>query len=177
VEWGHGQIAHWSYTGGPGYSLFVPVENVQTLIQELTSRGIPQVDLETADVARLEYGRPRFGIDFTDTNIPQETQQMQAMHFSKGCYLGQEIVERVRSRGHVNKVLVSLDIDTDAAPARGTKVEAGGKETGEITSAVVSPTTGKVIAFAIVRAETLNSPLSVAGAPASVTERRARTEV
>jgi aminomethyltransferase len=176
VEWDQAQIAHWTYTGGPGYSLFIPAEEKQEFIEKLTSRGVPQATLETADVVRLEYGRPRYGVDFTDANIPQETQQMQAVHFSKGCYLGQEIVERVRSRGHVNRVLVSLAIDSETPPARGMKVEADGKETGEITSAVVSPSTGKAIAFGIIRAEAMESSLSVGGAPATVITRRARTE-
>ena len=69
-------------------------------------KGVIQADRTTADVVRIENGRPRYGVDITDSSMPQETQQMHAVHPSKGCYIGQEIVERVRSRGHVNRLLV-----------------------------------------------------------------------
>jgi len=89
---------------------------------------------------------------------------MHALHFSKGCYLGQEIVERVRSRGHVNKVLAALEIDGEAAPVTGVKVQSAGKDVGEITSAAFSPARGKVMALGIVRVDALASnELSVGG--------------
>src|SRR5262249_21775665 len=73
--------------------------------------------------------------------------------FNKGCYVGQEIVERARSRGHVNWKLVGILIDAPQAPARGEKIEADGKPVGELTSSCVSPTLGKTIAMAYVRRE------------------------
>lgn len=162
VEWGHSQIAHRTYTGGPGYLLFVPAEEKTRVVARL---GIPQADEDTADVVRLENGRPRFGVDFSSSNIPQETQLAQALHFNKGCYIGQEIVERVRSRGHVNRLLTHVEIDASHPPARGEKVMSGGKEAGEITSAAFSPANGKVVGFAILRADAIPTPLTAAGAP------------
>jgi aminomethyltransferase len=78
---------------------------------------------------------------------------MHAVHFAKGCYIGQEIVERIRSRGHVNRLLVKLEVEGDAPLAGGTKVSAGAAEAGEITSSAFSPALGKVVALAYVRAQ------------------------
>lgn len=170
AEWSHCEIAHVSYTGQPGYSFFVPTEHRELLLEKLQNAGLPQADLETADVVRVENGRPRYGVDITDASLPQETQQMHAVHSAKGCYIGQEIVERVRSRGHVNKLLTSIDIEGAVAPPIGTKIEADGKDVGTVTSAVFSPIHNNVAAIGIVRAEVLNQPLNVAGSIA-----RART--
>src|SRR5258707_7575935 len=123
--------------------------------EHLESAGAIEADHETADTVRLENSKPRYGTDITEAQIPQETQQMHALHFSKGCYLGQEIVERVRSRGHVNKVLTPLEIDAEEAPDPGTKIQSGGKDAGEITSAEFSPARNKVVALSIVRVEAL----------------------
>jgi aminomethyltransferase len=162
-----------SYTGGPGYTIIVPGEHKSDLEALLGSLGVPQAHLAEAEAVRLECGRPRYGVDFGDTNIPQETGQTQAVHSNKGCYLGQEIVERVRSRGHVNRVLARLELSTESAPPRGAKVEADGKVTGEISSAAYSPALACTLAFAIVRAEALSSTFTVGGVSARV--HRAQT--
>ena len=78
---------------------------------------------------------------------------MQAVSFTKGCYIGQEIVERVRAQGHVNKKLVRVEMDGAAPPATGAKLTAAGAEVGQVTSSVYSPDAGKVVALAIVRAQ------------------------
>ena len=154
-------LVHWTYTGGPGYTWFLPVEDKPALLQKLADLGVMQTDMATADAVRLENGRPRYGIEFTEANIPQETQQMHAVHFSKGCYLGQEIVERVRSRGHVNRVLTPIRLDGAAAPEKGTKILSGEKEAGEVLSAAALPG-GKIAGLAIVRAEALGGTLMTA---------------
>ena len=131
-------------------------------------RAVPEADDEAVDTVRLENGRPVYGIDFSEANIAHETRLMHALHFSKGCYLGQEIVERVRSRGHVNRQLVPLRIDTTVAPERGTKVLDAGREVGEITSAAFSPALRLVCALGMVRAEAHGKPLNIGGAAARV---------
>ena len=73
---------------------------------------------EDARIVRIENGRPRYGEEITERYLVQETGQMHAVHFSKGCYLGQEIVERVRSRAQIHRVLRAFEIDT-AGPSRG----------------------------------------------------------
>ncbi len=169
LPWGSRWIARVNSTGSPGFSIFTPPETKPDLIAQLESAGVVEVDAEAADAVRLEHGKPQYGLDITEAHIPQETQQMHALHFSKGCYLGQEIVERVRSRGHVNKMLASLEIDTQEAPMTGTKVQSAGKDAGEITSAAFSPSRGKVVALAIVRVDALAAKeLTVNGHPITV---------
>jgi folate-binding protein YgfZ len=78
-------------------------------------------------VVRIENGKPLYGEDIRDTTLPQETRQMQAVSFNKGCYLGQEIVERIRALGHVNKQLERLELDGAQPPATGTKLQVNGR--------------------------------------------------
>ena len=102
---------------------------------------------------RIECGRPRYGEEITERYLVQETGQLQAVNFSKGCYLGQEIVERVRSRAQIHRVLRRLEIDTSQPPAAGTKLKSGDADAAEIASAVFSPALGKTVALAYVRTQ------------------------
>lgn len=124
------------------------------LKNETKSRlGLTEATAEDWRIFRIEHFQPRFGEDITSATLPQETGIGDALHFEKGCYLGQEIVERIRSRGHVNKMLVGLSIEGARVPAPGTKVRFGGVDAGEITSAVASPAFGDVRAIAMVRTQ------------------------
>jgi len=138
-------------TGQAGFRVIVPVENKAAVLAELVAAGCVPASGDDVRVVRIENGVPRYGEDITESSLVQETRQMQAVHFNKGCYLGQEIVERVRSRGHVNKTLRGLRIESDVVPEAGTKVYAGDKEAGEITSAVLSPREGCVRALGYLR--------------------------
>jgi len=100
---------------------------------------------------RIENGRPRYGEEITERYLVQETDQLHAVSFHKGCYLGQEIVERVRSRAQIHRVLRRIEIDSPDAPAAGTKLKAGDTDAAEIASAVFSPALGRVVALAYVR--------------------------
>lgn len=153
AAWDNRLVIRTTATGAPGYRLLGPIEEKQPLLEALTSAGAMLSDAATAEVIRLEHHRPRYGVDITDANIPQETSLMQAIHFSKGCYLGQEIVERVRSRGHVNRSLMTFSITGESAPPPLTKLLADGKEAGTITSAAYSPHLGYVVALGFIRAE------------------------
>jgi aminomethyltransferase len=162
--------ANLSHTGAPGFWIIAPAEAAAELTAAIEAAGAAAAGAEAARVVRLENGRPRYGEDITAAHLPQETGVLRALHFSKGCYIGQEIVERVRSRGHVNRLLARLEIDAPDAPAGGTPVEAGGKQVGEITSAAFSPARGRTVALGYVRAEHARpgTSLSVAGAAARV---------
>jgi aminomethyltransferase len=154
VEWEHGRIVvRLSLTGVPGFRLFVPGGVKAGAIARLESAGIPAADSAAARVVRLEHFKPRYGEDIFDTTLPQETRQLHAVHFNKGCYLGQEIVERVRSRGLVHRLLAGLLIAAAEPPEAGTPVMAGDIEAGKITSAALSPALGKVAALAYLRRE------------------------
>jgi folate-binding protein YgfZ len=108
------------------------------------------------EIARIEAGIPRFGADMDETNIPLESGlESRAISYSKGCYIGQEVINRIHSIGHVNRELRGLRLadDLTALPLRGDKLFCEGKEIGFITSAVKSPALGANIALGYVRRE------------------------
>jgi len=143
-------MAPFTVTGQPGFRIYCSAEQMAGVVRQLESAGVRPATLDDARVVRIENGKPRYGEDIRETSLPQETVQMHAVSFTKGCYLGQEIVERIRAQGHVNKKLVRVEIDGSEAAAPGTKLMVDGKE-AEITSSVYSPHFGKVIALAYVR--------------------------
>lgn len=154
-----------------GFAIIAPREERAALVGQLESAGAVAAGPEAARTVRLEAGRPRYGEDITDKHLPQETQLLHAIHFDKGCYLGQEIVERIRSRGGIHRFLVRLAIDGREPPPPGTKIAAGDKEVGEITSAAYSPAAGRVVALGYVRLGEFpkDTPLGAAGAKAEIT--------
>jgi folate-binding protein YgfZ len=147
VDWNDAVVARLNSTGSLGFFIFVPVNEKAALIARLEAAGAEPADAEAARVVRLEHGKPRFSEDISDRFLAQEANQPHALNFSKGCYLGQEIVERVRSRGQIHRVLKPLILETKEPPAPGTKLE----DASEITSAEYSPALGKVVALAYVR--------------------------
>ena len=147
LPWDSATVASMNLTGQPGFRLFGGAD----LAGRIAAAGATAATGDDFRQARIENGKPRYGEDIRETSLPQETQQMHAISFTKGCYLGQEIVERIRAQGHVNKKLVRIEIDAAEPPAPGTKLTAAGSDTGEITSAVYSPEFGKVLGMAYVR--------------------------
>lgn len=150
AAWEDAMVVRASVTGAAGWRIVAPAAHLDSLLSAL-----PAADAEAVEAVRLEHAHPRYGADITDRNLVQETGQMHAVSFNKGCYLGQEIVERVRSRGQVNKLLTALRIRLESAPAPGTEILAGEKVVGEITSAAWSPAEGCVRALSYVRADAL----------------------
>jgi folate-binding protein YgfZ len=143
-------VGPFTVTGQPGYRIYCPAESKPALIAQLESLGAHAATADDARVVRIENGKPLYGEDIRDTTLPQETQQMQAISFTKGCYLGQEIVERIRAQGRVNKKLERLELEGTDPPAPGTKLQVEGRD-AEVTSAIYSPHFGKIIALAYVR--------------------------
>jgi len=150
VDWGEMLIARLNSTGSSGFFIFAPVAEKAALISRLEAAGAEPADAEAARIVRLEHGKPRYSEDISERFLAQEANQPHALHFSKGCYLGQEIVERVRSRGQIHRVLKPLTLDTTEPPAPGAKLDLNGIAV-EITSAAYSPALGKVVALAYVR--------------------------
>ena len=163
LPWAGRLVVKASYTGQPGYWILVPPLDAPIVREALLLAGAAELTPTKADAIRITQGKPRFGVDFSEAHLVQETQLMHAVHFQKGCYLGQEIVERVRSRGQVHRRLVALRIAGEAPIAPHTKVMAGEKEAGEITSS--TPLDGETAAIGIVRAELLNGPLTADARP------------
>jgi folate-binding protein YgfZ len=151
LPWNDSTIADVTITGQPGFRIFCPLGQVTALTGRIEAAGAVAATAEDARVVRIENGRPLFGVDIRETSLPQETQQMHAVSFTKGCYLGQEIVERIRAQGQVNKLLSHLEIDAPEAVPAGTRLIAGDADVGEVTSSVYSPQYGKVVGLGYVR--------------------------
>jgi tRNA-modifying protein YgfZ len=113
---------------------------------------------------RLEAGTPLFGIDFDDTNLPQEINRTeQAISFTKGCYIGQETVARIRAYGHVNRQLKRVSLVETANPSwYGSSVQFNGKEVGKLKTVAYSPKESKWLAFALLRKEHLTAGTTLA---------------
>jgi len=139
--------------GVPGFDCIVASSAADPLFHALIDAGARAVGLAAADIARVEAGRPEWGIDMDDTTIPQEANldQLHAISYTKGCYTGQEVVARLHFRGHVNKYLRTIHAP-HALPPHGIVRNAEGKEVGEVRSSVVSPRRGAV-AIAMLRRE------------------------
>ena len=152
-EWKSGLVVRATITGGPGWFLMAPAGAKNELIQRLEAVGAESGDDEAFRTVRIENARPRYGEDLSERYLAQEANQARALHFTKGCYLGQEIVERVRSRGQVHRILVPILLDTTAPPPSGTRLQHLGASVAEITSSAYSPSLGKVVALAYVRTE------------------------
>lgn len=137
-----------------GYEIWLSPANAPTLRDALLAAGAKPVGGEALEMYRIAAGVPRYGQDIRDRDLPQETGQLRALNFTKGCYIGQEIVERIRSRGAVHRSLTGFVVE-GKPPAPGAKVLADGKEAGEITSVAVVPTaTGrKTVALGYLRGE------------------------
>jgi folate-binding protein YgfZ len=151
--WQDGFVAATSVTGALGFRLFIPADRKADIVDKLSAAAVVEADAEAVRIVRLEHGKPRYGEDISERHLVQETQQLQAVSFTKGCYLGQEIVERVRSRAQIHRVLMPLRIHSQIAPAPGTKLDVDGKEAAEITSAAFSPALNEVVALGYVRVE------------------------
>jgi len=120
------------------YELWLSPDHAKDTQEALTEAGATPVGATALDLLRIASGIPCYGQDIRERDLPQETEQQRALHFSKGCYIGQEIVERIRSRGNVHRTFTGFRVQ-GALPAVGTKIQANGKEVGEITSIASLP--------------------------------------
>jgi folate-binding protein YgfZ len=152
-SWGNRVVARADSTGAGGFFIFLPATEKSGLLAQLAAAGVPEATHDDARTVRIEHGRPRYGEEITERYLIQETGQMQAVSFHKGCYLGQEIVERVRSRAQIHRLLKRLEIQASEAPAAGTKLQINGADAAEIASAAFSPALGRVVALAYVRTQ------------------------
>ena len=145
------------------YTLWIDADHTPALWEALVSAAATPVGSAALEAFRIAEGIPVYGTDIVDRDLPQETSQMRALHFNKGCYLGQEIVERIRSRGNVHRHLRSLELDGRVPPS-GTKMTLDSTEVGHITSASGLQLSGgtRVFALGMIRAdaEGRNLPLS-----------------
>jgi len=147
----------------PHYELWTPEAMLGKLWKYLLTAGGTPVGSSAVEAFRIAEGIPLYGVDMVERDLPQETSQTRALHFSKGCYLGQEIVERIRSRGNVHRHLRQLEIE-GPVPASGTELMLDGAPAGQVTSAaeLLLPMGKRVFALGMMRgeAEARNLPMS-----------------
>jgi folate-binding protein YgfZ len=132
------------WPGGDGFDVVGPASTVAKAASLLSAAGVPVCSTEAYEALRIEVGVPRQGYDLDEKTIPQEAfLELDAVSFSKGCFLGQELVCRIDTRGHVNKYLRRL---TDIAdePPRGAEIIAGEKVVGTVTSTASTGALGYV---------------------------------
>jgi tRNA-modifying protein YgfZ len=140
-----------------GFEIFVPGNAVGALKGKLQAAGISAGTLETWEIARVESGRPQWGADMDESTLPQEANfdELGAISYTKGCYIGQETVARVHFRGHINRFLRRLRFVTRPAPPKGAElIDETGKVIGDLRSVALSPRYGGV-ALGMVRREIL----------------------
>ncbi|MGH9508643.1 MAG: YgfZ/GcvT domain-containing protein [Terriglobales bacterium] len=146
------------------FEVLFPPSDTARVWDKLVAADATPVGYEALELWRVSLGVPRYAQDIRQRDLPQETEQQHALHFTKGCYVGQEIVERIRSRGQVHRKLSGFVIEGPAPPP-GTKISAEGKEVGEITSVASLPSMNgkdRTVALGYIRRE--------AGAPGATVE-------
>lgn len=138
--------------GAPAFSLWAPASDAPHLRELLLAReGVRPVGGEALEVLRVEAGIPRFGVDFGPDNFPKETGIDEAVSYTKGCYLGQEVVARIHYRGGVQKMMRRLVFEgIEGDPKPGSKLLFEGREAGSATTVVRSPVSGQSLGLGIV---------------------------
>jgi tRNA-modifying protein YgfZ len=160
--------------GVSGYDVFVDRAKGAALLSAVTGAGAVPLDEETAEALRIESGAPRFNRDMDEETIPLEAGiESRAISFSKGCYVGQEVIIRVLHRGHgrVARKLVGLIVSGEQPPVAGATVRSGEREIGHVTSSAWSPALQKPVALAYVHRDFVapGTAVAVDGAAAEVT--------
>lgn len=120
------------------YELWLLPQSFPSVWERLVIAGGLAVGARALEAIRIAAGIPRYGVDIRERELPQETGQTRALHFAKGCYIGQEIVERIRSRGNLHRGFTGFELSCPL-PALPIKLVKDGKEVGEITSAISLP--------------------------------------
>jgi len=141
-----------THTAEDGFDLFVDATEVEALRDAFIKAGAQPIADDTGETLRLEAGIARYGTDMDETNVVTETNLDDAVSFTKGCYIGQEIIARIKYRGHVAKKLAGLILEGEVSLGRGAKVfSVDDKEIGRVTSAGFSPRLNRTIALSYVK--------------------------
>jgi aminomethyltransferase len=141
-------VAYGLHDRGESHEIWFATGNEAAVWDALVSAGATPVGFEALEWLRILNGVPRYGIEMTERYLPQETGQMRALHFFKGCYIGQEIVERIRSRALLHRGLAGFEVE-GVPPAAGSPVMGTEKQVGEVTSSASIPIAGASRTFAL----------------------------
>jgi len=159
-------IARCSVTGDPGFHCFVPTTRLPELWQRLLAAGRPfgltPCGMDALESLRIEAGLPRYGRDFDESVLLPEVGLERAVSDTKGCYVGQEFVIRIRDRGRVNRHLGALAIEGMAAALHGDPITAGDREIGTVTSSAFVPTHDRALALGYLHRDYLQPGTAVA---------------
>jgi folate-binding protein YgfZ len=150
------------HTGQNGFDLIVQKAHLLDLANKLTQLGASWVGARAQNILRVEAGMPRYGVDFSEETLLLEVGLENSYSYTKGCYLGQEVVERIRSRGHVNRKLCGLLLDGDTPANAGDAILAGDHEVGRITSSVASLALNRPIALGYIHKDFWSPETSLA---------------
>ncbi len=140
-------------TGEIGYHLYTAAESLAWLWERLMTvdADAQPVGWNALQSLRIEAGTPRYGTELTDAVIPLEAELEHAINFEKGCYIGQEIVARMKYRGHPNRLLRGIELQAEYVPQQNASIYSADKAIGWVTSATYAPTLQKTIALGYVR--------------------------
>jgi folate-binding protein YgfZ len=153
VDWRGARVVRADWPGLPGVDIVGRRDDVEAAWAALTAANIPRAGLLALEALRVEAGVPRQGHELDESTIPQEAfLERDAVSFTKGCFLGQELVCRIDTRGHVNRQLRGIVVEGDHAPAEGAEVFAGEKAVGRVTTMAHSPRLG-IVGLAMLRRE------------------------
>ncbi len=153
------------------WQVWIAPEHVTALWDAFVTAGAKPAGSSALNLFRIARGIPQFGQDIRDRDLPQETGQTRALNFTKGCYLGQEIVERIRSRGAVHRQFTAFAVE-GPLPGPGSKIQADGKEVGEITSGAILPLPAgdRAVGFGYLRREAVGKELHAGEAQLAPTQ-------
>ena len=153
----------------PGVDLLIPAEALGPVFERLLDAGATPMGFAALEVLRVERGTPRFGMDMDEKTIPLEANLQRALHYQKGCYIGQEVIARATFRGHMNRHLVGLRF-AGALPSHRTELLVGERRVGWVTSAVESPWLGAIgLGYAHRDVEEPGTELTLAGGAGKAT--------
>lgn len=164
-------VLHAGEEAKDSWQIWIAPGHIRALWDSLVKAGARPSGTSALNLFRIARGIPQFGQDIRERDLPQETGQMRALSFTKGCYLGQEIVERIRSRGAVHRQFGAFAV-AGPLPEPGTKMHADGKEVGEITSGAVLPLPGgdRAVALGYLRREAVGKELHAGAAKLTPTQ-------
>jgi folate-binding protein YgfZ len=166
LPWQGGYVARLNETGLDGLRLILP----RSVPRPAFLAEFPEASLDAWETVRREQGKPRFGVEILDRHLIQETRLLHGVHFKKGCYLGQEIVERVRARGAVHKGLAALTIDSRELPSIDSELCGGGAQAGHLLGVSYSPAEDKCVGIALLGVDYLKGDkhITCGGHPATL---------
>jgi folate-binding protein YgfZ len=160
-----------THTAEDGFDLFTSAADAVSLWDALRDSGARPFGFDALEILRIEAGEPRYGVDMDETNVVLEAVSSDAVSFTKGCYVGQEIIARIHWRGHVAKKLAGLTFDEQGDAKRDDKVRTpDGKEIGRLTSLAFSPRLNRTIALGYIKYDYLapETPVRVSSGDAEL---------